>query len=162
MSAETPKGGQLSKRRRRHKAAGGRVAASGLGAGALLGIVGALGAHAATTAGTTKAASVPRSMPAAVALRRVPTTTPTTIVWRTIHRVIVVTDPPLASGAPSSGGSSARTYAPAYTQNAPTVSSPAPAPAAPPPVAAPAPAPAPAPQPAPAPAPPACSGSKCP
>lgn len=163
MSDETPNVGRVS-RRRRHKAAGARVAASGLGAGALLGIVGALGAHASPAA-TTKAATAPRAMPAAprampaaIARRRVElTTTPTTIVWRTVHRVIVVTDPP-ESRVSSSGGGLQRSYAPAHAPSAAAVGRPAP----PPPVAARQPTPAPAPQAAPAPAPPSCSGSKCP
>jgi hypothetical protein len=148
-------------RRRRHKAAGGRVAASGLGAGALLGIVGALGAHAPSTAAATKLASTPlaRRPIAGVASRSAPVTTPTTIVWRVVHRVVVVTDPPVAENVSSSGGGAHSTSvyvpAPMMTASAPV----APGPAAPPPVAS---APPPPPAPAPAPAPPACHGSKCP
>ena len=144
-SADTPKTGQLPKRRRRHKAAGARVAATGLGAGALLGIVGAFGAHAAPTGATTKAAFAPGSVPATVARRPVPTTTPTTIVWRTVHRVVVVTDPPVSRARRRPAARRRKpSRRPIVPSAPPAVGSPAPAPAAPTPVAAPAPAPAPA------------------
>ena len=154
--------GQLSKRRRRHKAAGGRIAASGLGAGALFGIIGALGAHAASTGSSAKAVSPPRAIPtAAVARRPAPTTTPTTIVWQVVHRVVVVTDPPVMSSS-GSNVAARRTYAPPYSPSAActvNIASPASAPVA---SSAPVAAPVPAAAPAPAPAPPACSGTKCP
>ena len=150
-------GARLSRRGRRHRAAGARVAASGLGAGALLGIVGALGAHT-VSAGTTKVPAPARATSRTAArVHRAPATTPTTIVWRVVHRVIVVQDPPVQY-ASSSRAASPRSYTPSYSR---TVSGPAPAPS-PGPAPAPAVVAAPAPPPAPAPAPPACSGSKCP
>jgi hypothetical protein len=154
--------GQLSKRKRRHKAAGGRIAASGLGAGALFGIIGALGAHASPSRHATLAVSSPRATPAAAVQRPVPTTTPTTILWRIVHRVVVVTDPPLTLSS-STNVSARRAYAPSYSPSIARTdnnASPAPPPlASPAPIAAPLPAAA---TPAPAPAPPTCSGTKCP
>jgi hypothetical protein len=152
--------------RRRHKAAGARVAVTGISAGAVLGIVGAIGANAQPPASHTKR----KASVAYAPVRRVPSrpsTPPTTIVWRVVHRTVYVTDPP-AVAARAAGSSSwhqsysatAQSYSPAapsYSSGAAPVSSPAPAPA---PAAAGA---APAPTPAPAAAPlPACSGSKCP
>ena len=144
-------------RRSRHKAIGGRVLATGIGAGALFGLAGAIGAHA----GPPKpAARRVASQPAPLLVPTRPT--PTTIVWRVVHRTIVVTDPPVVTsssgGATSSGQPASPTYSPA---NAVSAAPPTPAPVV---AASPAPAPvvAPAPAPAPAPAVPACSGSKCP
>lgn len=154
-------------RKRSHKAAGARVAASGIGAGALLGIVGAFGAQASPTAATSSVRTKPVARAAVTKVpHHAPTTTPTTIVWRVVHRVVVVVDAPAHTGS-ASGGSVQRSYAPQPS----SAGSPAPAPAplagptaAPAPVAAPPVpvAPTPAPPPAPTPAPPACSGSKCP
>jgi hypothetical protein len=141
-----------ARRRRPHKAGGGRIVATGFGAGALLGIVGAIGASSPPASGTSAPPPVRRAAPldatTATTRPRPAPATPTTIVWHTVHRVIVVDDPP--AGAPAAAP---RRYAP--TRSYPS------APAAP----APAPQPAPAPvvvAPAPAPAAPACSGSKCP
>ena len=155
------------KPRRRHKAAGSRVVASGLGAGAMLGIVGAFGAHAATTGTTTAAVSPSASAPKAAATRHpVPTTTPTTIVWKVVHRVIVVNDPPVSGGSSSTSGAR---WHPTYSSAArpgrqqPGFGAgsrrcagagsllPRRSPHRPPPAPAPAPAPI-----------PACHGSKCP
>jgi DNA polymerase-3 subunit gamma/tau len=167
MSEQPTNTARAGKTRRGHKAAGARVLASGLGASAVLGIVGAFGAHATSSGGSTKSATATRRATprAATATHKSAATTPTTIVWRIVHRTVVVVDPPLqtVSSYRGSGGSSyvsrsSGSYA-APVQAAPAAG---PAPAPPPaPVAGPAPAPSP-PPPAPAPAPPACSGSKCP
>lgn len=144
-------------RRRRHKAAGGRVAATGAGAGALLAIVGGIAAHSspATTTAAPKA-----NLPTVPARPGVPHpaprifATPTTILWRVVHRVVVVTDPPVGRATGSNGGGSAHPNV--YS----TVPNPAPAGTGAPPAPAPPPSP---PPPVPAPAPvPACSGTKCP
>ena len=86
---------QVPSRRRRHKAAGARVAVTGMSVGALLGVVGAIGASSMPSASKTRRVASPATTP-----RRVPAraaTTPTTIVWRVVHRVVVVTDPPVAA-----------------------------------------------------------------
>jgi hypothetical protein len=141
------------RRRRRHKAAGSRVLATGLSAGALFGVVGAIGGHAAPLQSGRRLASAPRvhSFRTTVHLAA----PPTTIVWRTVHRVVVVVDPPVttAQGSGHAYAAAARSYAPAA---APTPIAMQPAPVV---VAVPAPTPAPAPAPSPA---PTCSGSKCP
>jgi len=141
--------------RRRHKAAGGRIAVTGLSAGAVLGIVGALGAHAVpSTSQTRRVALVAAPPPHVRAPRPSP---PTTIVWRVVHRVVYVTDPPATTTRTGGGAAPAHTYraTPSYAAAAPL------SPAAVPPVASPTPAPAPAPAPRPAPMP-VCSGTKCP
>jgi hypothetical protein len=159
---------KAAKRRRRRKAAGGRIAVTGVSAGALLGIVGAIAAHSLPSAATRRVASTATTPSRHVSTQ--PTATPTTIVWRVVHRVVVVTDPPVAGpSARSARGTWQPSYSstPTYTSSgrlAPSIvatpagTTPAPAPAQ----LAPAPAPAPTPPPAPAPATPTCSGSKCP
>ena len=88
----------LPRRRRRRRAApAGRVAATGLSASALLGIVGVIGAHASPTGATAKLASTRSIEPTAASARRV--APPTTIVWRVVHRVVVVNDLPPVDGA---------------------------------------------------------------
>ncbi len=64
MTVETPGSGSIPKRRRRRKAAGGRVAATGMGAGALLGIVGAIGVQSAVPKAPSRLASAQVASPA--------------------------------------------------------------------------------------------------
>jgi hypothetical protein len=148
---------QFTRRRRRHRAAGGRVIATGISAGALFGVVGAIGAHSLPS--TSRARRVTSA--ATASARRTsprPAATPTTIVWRVVHRIVVVTDPPLAGASSHRAVSSwhpsyapSPTYTPAAAASAvPTAPIPAPVVAAPPPA------------PAPVPAAPTCSVSKCP
>jgi hypothetical protein len=165
---DAPPPQKAAKPRRRRKAAGGRIAVTGASAGALLGIVGAIAAHSVPSAATRRVAS-PATTPSRHAATR-PTAAPTTIVWRVVHRVVVVTDPPVAGrSARSAPGtwqpsySSTPTYASSGRLAPSIVATPAATTAAPAPAqVAPAPAPAAIPQPAPAPAAPTCSGSKCP
>src|SRR5690242_14476008 len=101
--------------RRRHKAAGARIAVTGISAGAVLGIVGAIGANAELSAArTARAASVATVPRRHVVSRR--STTPTTVVWRVVHRVVYVTDPP--ASAPHDAG--ARSWQPWRVSTAPS------------------------------------------
>ena len=58
------------RRRRRRVAAGGRVAATGVSAGAMLGIIGAIGAHSPPTGATTKLVAAPVTDPPATTATR--------------------------------------------------------------------------------------------
>ena len=155
MSADNQR---LAGRRRRHKAAGGTRRGHGAQRGRRAGrhrcdrrAFAALGIDAPRA--TREPGLQPRCR-----FRTRSATTPTTIVWRVVHRVVVVTDPPVVAAARRVAGTAPwqPSYAVAVVRVGPRPSRPGAgsrcrARHAPP-----------APAPAPAPPTPACSGTKCP